>query len=123
MQHNKKQKRSEDHLPESPSSRPSNTTQHSAENAEAKLPGYLPLPHTTAADAPKVKQPKQQQTAHTAAPDSTQPPTKTKALPVLPWMRVPISIEGGTGIPLSQITGLHPLALAALQASKLSHPP
>lgn len=39
-----------------------------------------------------------------------------KALPVLPWMRVPISIEGGTGVPLSQVTGLHPLALAALHA-------
>ena len=38
-----------------------------------------------------------------------------KALPVLPWMRVPISIEGGTGVPLHQVIGLHPLALAALQ--------
>lgn len=41
-----------------------------------------------------------------------------KALPVLPWMRVPISIDGGTGVPLSQVTGLHPVALAALHAGR-----
>ncbi len=45
-------------------------------------------------------------------------PSKTKALPVLPWMRVPISIESGTGIPLKKVKGLHPLALEALQACK-----
>ena len=46
---------------------------------------------------------------------SSQAQSETKALPVLPWMRVPISIEGGTGIPLLQVAGLHPMALAALQ--------
>ena len=45
-----------------------------------------------------------------------------KALPVLPWMRVPISIEGGTGVPLQQVTGLHPLALAALQTGMHTAP-
>lgn len=41
---------------------------------------------------------------------------KSKSLPVLPWMRVPISIEAGTGVPLSEVRGLHPLAMTALQA-------
>ena len=45
----------------------------------------------------------------------------SKALPVLPWMRVPISIEGGAGVPLSQVIGLHPRACAALQACKQPH--
>ena len=40
----------------------------------------------------------------------------SKSLPVLPWMRVPVSIEGGTGVPRHQVKGLHPLALTALQA-------
>lgn len=44
---------------------------------------------------------------------------RAKALPVLPWMRVPISIEGGSGVPLTRVTGLHPKALAAMQACKL----
>ena len=46
---------------------------------------------------------------------SLQAQPDTKALPVLPWMRVPVSIEGSTGVPLVQVAGLHPLALAALQ--------
>ena len=61
------------------------------------------------------------QSQHQQAAPSIQQKTSSaaagaKALPVLPWMRVPISIEGGTGVPLHQVTGLHPLAFAALQA-------
>lgn len=53
---------------------------------------------------------------HTVQHKSSSAHPGSKALPVLPWMRVPISIEGGTGVSLQQVIGLHPLALAVLQA-------
>ena len=56
-----------------------------------------------------------QQAAHSAQHNSSAAHSEAKALPVLPWMRVPISIEEGTGVPLQQVVGLHPLALATLQ--------
>ena len=55
--------------------------------------------------------------------DDAPKPDKSKALPVLPWMRVPISIEAGTGVPLTEVRGLHPLALAALRRGKLCATP
>jgi len=58
------------------------------------------------------------QPANNVDHEATEASAKTKALPVLPWMRVPISIESGTGIPLNKVKGLHPLALEALQACK-----
>ena len=65
--------------------------------------------------APSIKPMKQLQAS---APAEHETVAKTKALPVLPWMRVPISIENGTGIPLIKVRGLHPLALFALQECK-----
>lgn len=58
------------------------------------------------------------QPANNVDHEATEAPVETKALPVLPWMRVPISIESGTGISLNKVKGLHPLALEALQACK-----
>lgn len=56
-----------------------------------------------------------QSAAKSADHKSLQAQPASKSLPVLPWMRVPIGIEGGAGVPLCQVVGLHPLALAALQ--------
>ncbi|DBA71432.1 TPA: hypothetical protein ACH3X2_011231 [Trebouxia sp. C0005] len=58
------------------------------------------------------------QPANSVDPEATEAPAKAKALPVLPWMRVPISIESGTGVPLNKVKGLHPLAQEALQACR-----
>lgn len=35
--------------------------------------------------------------------------------PVLPWMRVPLNIAAGSGIPLLDVQGLHPALLKAVQ--------
>ena len=61
----------------------------------------------------------QQSQAASDARQNQQINAKSKALPVLPWMRVPISIQGGRGVPLCKVQGLHPLALASLQSCKL----
>ena len=39
-----------------------------------------------------------------------------KAAPVLPWMRLPISVEPGQGVRLAQVRGLDPRLRASLQA-------
>eukprot|EP00983_Pelagomonas_calceolata_P112187 1159859-Pelagomonas_calceolata.AAC.3 len=39
---------------------------------------------------------------------ANQQPSKPQAAPVLPWMRVPILIEAGSGVPLQQVPGLDP---------------
>ena len=49
--------------------------------------------------------------------------TVRKAPPVLPWMRVPVSIEAGTGIPLKDVRGLNGGLLSALRAGVLGVPP
>ncbi len=41
-----------------------------------------------------------------------------KAAPVLPWMRVPITIDPGSGTPVEQIYGLDERLRAALLAGK-----
>ena len=44
--------------------------------------------------------------------------TKT---PVLPWMRVPITIQQGSGVPLAQVKGLgHQLATALQSSTNMS---
>jgi hypothetical protein len=51
---------------------------------------------------------------------SDEPPAKAKAgkgAPVLPWMRLPVSIEPGTGVPLAGVRGLDARLLASLRAS------
>lgn len=113
MPHGKKQKRSAELMLARTSGAPDRINDCPAENTAIQaLPVHAP------ATAETFKQPKQQQAANTAEHEHLQAPAKTKALPVLPWMRVPISIEDGTGIPLSQVKGLHPFAHTALQASK-----
>ena len=47
--------------------------------------------------------------------DGAAQPKARKAPPVLPWMRLPISIEAGTGIPLDNVCGLHAQLLSALR--------
>lgn len=42
-----------------------------------------------------------------AAPDG--------ATPVLPWMRVPLNISAGSGVPLTDTQGLHPELLKAVR--------
>lgn len=37
------------------------------------------------------------------------------AQPVLPWMRVPLNIAAGSGVPLSDVQGLHPALMQAVQ--------
>lgn len=39
--------------------------------------------------------------------------------PVLPWMRLPISIPTGSGVPLQAVQGLHPALKDALPFSEL----
>ena len=80
---------------------------------QAIVPHVAPL-HTT--------QTEHQQGAASAQHKSSGAHSGAKALPVLPWMRVPISIEGGTGVPLQQVVGLHPLALATLQTGMHYNP-
>ena len=46
-----------------------------------------------------------------------QQPAAAKA-PVLPWMRVPITIQEGSGVPLSEVHGLAPALAAALTSSE-----
>jgi len=43
-----------------------------------------------------------------------------KAPPILPWMRVPIEIEGGGGVALGMVHGLHANLLAGLQKRESS---
>ena len=113
MPHGRKQKRSAESMLARTSGAPDTINDCPAENTAIQaLPVHAP------ATAETFKQPKQQQAANTAEHEHLQASAKTKALPVLPWMRVPVSIEDGTGIPLSQVKGLHPFAHTALQASK-----
>jgi ATP-dependent RNA helicase DDX51/DBP6 len=35
--------------------------------------------------------------------------------PALPWMRVPLNIAAGSGVPLPDVQGLHPALLKAVQ--------
>ncbi len=37
---------------------------------------------------------------------------------MLPWMRVPIAIEGGASVPLADVRGLHPQLAAAMQSGE-----
>ncbi len=51
---------------------------------------------------------------------SSEPPAKAKAgkgAPVLPWMRLPVSIEPGAGVPLESVRGLDVRLLDSLRAS------
>uniref|UniRef100_A0A7S1T4D8 RNA helicase n=1 Tax=Tetraselmis chuii TaxID=63592 RepID=A0A7S1T4D8_9CHLO len=43
--------------------------------------------------------------------------SKSKKTPVLPWMRVPITIEGGLGTHLEEVRGLDPRLMQALQTN------
>lgn len=47
-----------------------------------------------------------------------QPDAPTRCAPTLPWMRVPIAIEGGATVPLAEVKGLHPQLDGALQAGE-----
>lgn len=40
--------------------------------------------------------------------------TQQQQQPVLPWMRVPLNIAAGSGVPLSDVQGLHPALLAGV---------
>lgn len=44
-----------------------------------------------------------------------QAPAAAPSAPVLPWMRVPLNIAAGSGVPLPDVQGLHPALLAAVQ--------
>lgn len=46
-----------------------------------------------------------------------------KAQPILPWMRVPVEIEDGGGVPLGMVQGLHPSLIAGLQKREPLFPP
>jgi ATP-dependent RNA helicase DDX51/DBP6 len=65
-------------------------------------------PHTTAGGGGRAHDP-----ADAGAPDPAI--MTTAAAAVLPWMRVPISIPVGAGVPLAQVHGVHPALMAALQ--------
>jgi|LauGreSBDMM110SN_4_FD.fasta_scaffold415521_2 hypothetical protein len=51
--------------------------------------------------------------------DDTKPKaSKVAKTPVLPWMRVPITIQQGSGVTLAQVKGLGQELATALQSSK-----
>ena len=52
------------------------------------------------------------------APSTSQ--AATQQAPVLPWMRVPITIEQGRGVPLSEVHGLPAHLVSALRNSEPS---
>ncbi len=61
--------------------------------------------------------PRQHQNGSRAAHNapSEQPAAPTRSAPTLPWMRVPIAIEGGASVPLADVKGLQPELASALQ--------
>ncbi|KAF5837997.1 P-loop containing nucleoside triphosphate hydrolase protein [Dunaliella salina] len=70
---------------------------------------------------PKAKQRStgSSQDRHDSVPASQQP-SKPQAAPVLPWMRVPILIEAGSGVPLQHVAGLDPRLQRAMSAASNS---
>lgn len=73
-----------------------------------------------AVDTPAAAQRQQQIHAEHAAkppddPEPAQPAAPARSAPTLPWMRVPIAIEGGASVPLAEVKGLHPQLTLALQ--------
>lgn len=52
---------------------------------------------------------------HSAAAQRAAP---ARSAPMLPWMRVPIAIEGGASVPLADVRGLHPQLAAAMQSGE-----
>lgn len=111
-----KQKRSSTHLPGELLMGQSTLTDSASEGpTHAELDGSTVQPTAPHVGVVHKTQPQHQQATQSVQRKSLSAHPGSKALPVLPWMRVPISIEGGMGVPLQQVVGLHPLALAALQ--------
>ncbi|KAL3140741.1 hypothetical protein ABBQ32_005296 [Trebouxia sp. C0010 RCD-2024] len=114
-----KQKRSSTHLPGELLMGQSTLTDSASEGpTHAELDGSTVQPTAPHVGVVHKTQPQHQQATQSVQRKSLSAHPGSKALPVLPWMRVPISIEGGMGVPLQQVVGLHPLALAALQTGK-----
>lgn len=51
------------------------------------------------------------------APPDAPPKKRGKSAPVLPWMRVPVTIDPADGVPLEEVHGLDPRLAAALGAT------
>lgn len=49
---------------------------------------------------------------------AAQPDVPARSAPTLPWMRVPIAIEGGASVPLADVRGLHPQLAIALRSGR-----
>ena len=99
-----------------------NLTDSMAPSANKQIPSDLsPRKHAAASQGGIFAAGSNHQQLQAASDErqNQQTDAKSKALPVLPWMRVPISIQGGKGMPLCKVHGLHPLALASLQSCKL----
>lgn len=46
----------------------------------------------------------------------------TRAAPLLPWMKVPMEIKTGSGVPFSSVRGLHCDIQEALEKGELQFP-
>ena len=90
--------------------------ERSAEDVAPSAPGHV-QPETPHGDPGPAHAAEAATPAAEASDDQPQAKAKAgKGAPVLPWMRLPLNIEPGTGVALESVKGLDARLLASLRA-------